>query len=165
MCVWGLNCSQRKLESEKGGRCVQSCRSVYHPKLSFLAPIAQWYMETPIFTYQFFKPYMDRHVRSTEGGRGPQRRVFVAGVEEGGFNPRINPPIHQWALKGHGFNRANNPRIKIRKSINAAKPRSNLYSTPHLHKSCHPERSAAKSKDLRLLFVSLKTMPPSQRYK
>jgi 16S rRNA (cytosine967-C5)-methyltransferase len=24
-----------------------------------------------------------------EGGRGPQRRVFVAGVEEGGFNPRI----------------------------------------------------------------------------
>jgi 23S rRNA (cytidine1920-2'-O)/16S rRNA (cytidine1409-2'-O)-methyltransferase len=24
----------------------------------------------------------------TEGGRGPQRRAFVAGVEEGGFNPR-----------------------------------------------------------------------------
>jgi hypothetical protein len=29
--------------------------------------------------------------RDPEGGRGPQRRVFVAGVEEGGFNPRIKP--------------------------------------------------------------------------
>jgi c-di-GMP-binding flagellar brake protein YcgR len=29
--------------------------------------------------------------RGTEGGRGPQRRVLVAGVEDGGFNPRIKP--------------------------------------------------------------------------
>ena len=27
----------------------------------------------------------------SEGGRGPQRRVLVAGVEDGGFNPRIKP--------------------------------------------------------------------------
>ena len=27
----------------------------------------------------------------SEGGRGPQRRVLIAGVEDGGFNPRIKP--------------------------------------------------------------------------
>jgi thiamine-monophosphate kinase len=33
-----------------------------------------------------------------EGGRGPQRRVFVAEVEEGGFNPRIEPTESMGAL-------------------------------------------------------------------
>jgi ATP-dependent DNA helicase RecG len=33
-----------------------------------------------------------------EGGRDPQRRVFVAGVEEGGFNPRIRPTESARAL-------------------------------------------------------------------
>jgi Fe-S oxidoreductase len=54
---------------------------------------------------------------SSEGGRGPQRRVFVAGVEEGGFNPRIKPAAQDGALasdgpaalKGHDFSRADQP--------------------------------------------------------
>jgi ribosomal protein S12 methylthiotransferase len=33
-----------------------------------------------------------------EGGRGPQRRVLVAGVEDGGFNPRIKPEMATRAL-------------------------------------------------------------------
>ncbi|MGP8173475.1 MAG: dihydrolipoamide acetyltransferase family protein [Terracidiphilus sp.] len=33
-----------------------------------------------------------------EGGRGPQRRVLVAGVEEGGFNPRSQPSELKRAL-------------------------------------------------------------------
>jgi hypothetical protein len=37
-----------------------------------------------------------------EGGRGPQRRVLVAGVEEGGFNPRIKPTESTWALAPEG---------------------------------------------------------------
>jgi Fe-S oxidoreductase len=36
--------------------------------------------------------------RYPEGGRGPQRRVLVAGVEEGGFNPRIKPTAPEGAL-------------------------------------------------------------------
>jgi hypothetical protein len=32
-------------------------------------------------------------------------------VEERGFNPEINSPIHQQALKGRGFNRAINHSI------------------------------------------------------
>jgi UDP-N-acetylmuramate dehydrogenase len=36
---------------------------------------------------------------SPEGGRDPQRRVFVAGVEEGGFNPRIKPTQSMGALQ------------------------------------------------------------------
>jgi hypothetical protein len=53
----------------------------------------------------------------SEGDRGPQRRVLVAGVEEGGFNPRISPPEltralapeEQFALKGHGLSRQETP--------------------------------------------------------
>src|ERR1035437_6560673 len=37
-----------------------------------------------------------------EGGRGPQRRVLVAGVEEGGFNPRIKPTESIMALVTEG---------------------------------------------------------------
>ena len=37
-----------------------------------------------------------------EGGRGPQRRVLVAGVEEGGFNPRIKPTKPTRALAPEG---------------------------------------------------------------
>ena len=39
---------------------------------------------------------------ASEGGRGPQRRVLVAGVEEGGFNPRIKPTESLGALAPEG---------------------------------------------------------------
>ncbi len=42
-------------------------------------------------------------VNYREGGRGPQRRVLVAGVEEGGFNPRIKPAELTGALAPEGI--------------------------------------------------------------